>query len=193
MGFVREGQTFIHHIIDYQPPRGWAYQLPNAPLINYNFSYNVMLWNPIKSLEIVGSINGKLGTLITSFGASSYIRYGLFNPYFGNKSLATATHRRFQLYIIGKPDFSFVAYNALLQGGIFSASDATFERLSADRQTHMQRWVVGYEYGIGFVIKRMSINYTQKTATEWMSGTGKHSVGNITLLIPISRKTIIGD
>jgi lipid A 3-O-deacylase len=188
-----EGQTFIHHIINYQPPRGWAYQLPNAPLVNYNFSYDVMLWNPIKSLEIVGSVNGKLGTMTTGVGASSYIRYGLFNPYFGNRILAMATRRRFQLYIMGRPEFNFVAYNALLEGGIFSSTNPDFERLSADRQTHMQRWVVGFEYGIGFVINRMTISYTQKTTTEWMSSTGKHSVGNITLLIPISRKTIIGD
>lgn len=191
--FSEEGQTFIHHIISYQPPRGWAYQLPNAPLINYNFSYEVMLWNPIKSLEIVGNINGKLGTMISSVGASSYIRYGLFNPYFGDKNLVKATHRRFQLYIMARPLFSFVAYNALLQGGIFSSSDATFKQLSEDRQTQMRHWIIGMNYGVGIVIHRMSINYTQEPSTEWMSGTGKHSVGNITLLIPISRKTIIAD
>jgi hypothetical protein len=190
---AKEGQTFIHHIINYQLPQGWAYQLPNAPLINYNFSYEVMLWNPIKSLEIVGNINGKLGTMITGVGTSSYIRYGFFNPYFGDRSLATATRRKFQAYIMGRPELNFVAYNALLQGGIFSSRDPDFERLSADRQTHMRQWVAGIEYGTGFVIHRMSISYTQKTTTEWMSGTRKHSVGNITLLIPISRKTIISD
>ncbi|WP_441577633.1 hypothetical protein [Chitinophaga sp. RAB17] len=80
-----------------------------------------------------------------------------------------------------------------MQGGIFRSRDTHFEQLSGSQQTHMQYWTIGMDYGIGIVINRMNINYTQKTRTAWISGTGKHSVGNITLLIPISRKTIIGD
>lgn len=191
--FSKETQTFFHHLIGYQPPRGWEYQVPNAPLINYNFTYEVMLWNPIKSLEIVGGANGKIGTMTTSIAALSYIRYGLFNPYFGNRNLATATRRRFQLYAMARPEISFIAYNALLQGGIFKSRDTNFEQLDNNQKTHMRHWTIGMDYGIGIVINRMSVNYTQKTRTEWMSGTGKHSVGNITLLIPISRKTIISN
>lgn len=188
---AKESQTFFHHLIGYQPPRGWEYQVPNAPLLNYNFTYEAMLWNPIKSLEILGSVDGKIGTMATAFSALSYIRYGLFNPYFGNRDLAVASARRFQLYLMARPQFTFTAYNALLQGGIFKSTDTNFEQLQGGQQTHMRRWSIGMDYGIGIVINRMSLLYTQKTRTEWMSGTGKHSVGNITLLIPISRKTII--
>ncbi|MBO9731915.1 MAG: lipid A deacylase LpxR family protein [Chitinophaga sp.] len=188
---AKESQTFFHHLIGYQPPRGWEYQVPNAPLLNYNFTFEAMLWNPIKSLEILGGLNAKTGTMTTAVGAWSYIRYGLFNPYFGNRDLTTAVRRRFQLYVMARPQFTFTAYNALLQGGIFKSEDTNFEQLDGNRQTHMRRWSIGMDYGIGIVINRMSLLYTQKTRTEWMSGTGKHSVGNITLLIPISRKTII--
>ncbi|MBS0025696.1 lipid A-modifier LpxR family protein [Chitinophaga sp. 22321] len=188
---AKETQTFFHHLIGYQSPMGWEYQVPNAPLINYNFTYERMLWDRIKSLEILGSVNIRAGTMTSGISALSYIRFGIFNPYFGNRNLATATRRRFQLYAIARPQFSFTAYNALLQGGIFKSRDTNFEQLEGNQKTHMRRFSIGMDYGIAIVVNRMSLSYTQKTHTEWMSGTGKHSVGNITLLIPISRKTII--
>lgn len=191
--FAKETQTFFHNLINYQPPRGWEYQVPNAPLINYNFTYEVMLWSPVNYLEIVGAANGKIGTMTTGVSAYTYIRAGLFNPYFGQRDLALATKRRFQLYAMARPQFNIIGYNALLQGGIFRSRDSNFDELENHQQTHMRHWTIGMDYGIGIVINRASILYTQKTRTEWMSGTGKHSVGNITLLIPISRKTIPGN
>ncbi|HEY8959780.1 lipid A deacylase LpxR family protein [Chitinophaga sp.] len=190
---AKETQTFFHHLIGYQPPRGWEYQVPNAPLINYNFTYERMLWNPVNYLEIIGGINARLGTMTTAVGGWSYIRAGLFNPYFGHRNVSIATKRKFQLYVIARPQFGFVGYNALLQGGIFKSRDTNFEEVSDYQQTHMRHFSIGIDYGIGIVINRTTISYTQKTRTEWMSGTGKHSVGNITLLIPLSRKTIPGN
>lgn len=89
-------------------------------------------------------------------------------------------------------DTTFMGYNALLQGGIFKSRDTNFHELEANRQSKMHHFSIGMDYGIGIVIRRFTLAYTQKTSTAWMSGTGKHSVGNITLLIPISRKTIPG-
>ncbi|RAK41973.1 UNVERIFIED_ORG: uncharacterized protein DUF2219 [Chitinophaga ginsengisegetis] len=191
--FAKETQTFFHKLIGYQPPRGWEYQVPNAPLINYSFTYEKMLWSPVDYLEIIGSANAKLGTMTTAVSALTYIRAGLFNPYFGNRSLPVAVKKRFQLYAMARPQFTFTGYNALLQGGIFKSRDTNFEELSNYQQTRMRHFSIGMDYGIGIVINRATISYTQKTRTEWMSGTGKHSVGNITLLIPISRKTIPGN
>ncbi|RFS23261.1 lipid A deacylase LpxR family protein [Chitinophaga silvatica] len=188
--FTKEAQTFFHKLISYQPPRGWENQVPNSPLLNYNFTFEVMLWNPLKSLEIIGGLDGKAGTMTTSGSVYTYFRYGLMNPYFGDINLARGTKRRFQLYVIARPQVSVIAYNALLQGGIFRSTSSNFEELSGEQRTHMRNFTIGMDYGIGIVIKRTTISYTQKTQTEWMSGTGKHSVGNITLLIPISRKTI---
>ena len=33
--------------------RGWEHQVPNAPLVNYNFTYEAMLWKPGRLLEII--------------------------------------------------------------------------------------------------------------------------------------------
>ncbi|TWF44528.1 uncharacterized protein DUF2219 [Chitinophaga polysaccharea] len=184
----KEGQTLVHHVINYQPPKGWSNQLPNAPLLNYNFTCEAMLWNPAKSLEVIGGGTARLGLMVNSVTASLYIRYGLINPYFGHRDLASATHRKFQLYIMARPQLNFVAYNALLQGGLFSSTDSQLAAQKAEQRTHMRMLVAGIDYGVGIVIKRTTIRYTQRSATEWMAGTRKHSVGNFTFLIPISRK-----
>lgn len=189
---AKETQTFAHNLISYQPPRGWENQVPNAPLLNYNLTFEVMLWHPLKELEVIGGLDAKAGTMTTSATLYSYLRYGLFNPYFGHINPEIATKRRFQLYAMARPQFSGIIYNALLQGGIFRSSSGNFDELAGQQRTHMRNFTIGMDYGIGIVINRMTISYTQKTMTEWMSGTGKHSVGNITLNIPISRKTIPG-
>ena len=79
--------------------RGWEHQVLNAPLVNYNFTYEAMLWKPGRLLEIIGGATGKAGTMTTSAGAFTYIRAGFFNPYFGNRNLPVAARRRFQFYI----------------------------------------------------------------------------------------------
>ncbi|NSL89597.1 lipid A deacylase LpxR family protein [Chitinophaga sp. Mgbs1] len=186
---AKETQTLFHHIINYQPPEGWEHQVPNSPLLNYNFTYERMVWEYRRSGEVVAGVTGRAGTMITGFTAQVYARYGLINPYFGDTNVQRAMRRKFQLYLMVRPQFTAVAYNALLQGGIFRSRDTNFEELEGKHTSHMRRFSIGLDYGIGIGIGRTSICYTQQTRTAWMSGTGKHSVGNITLLIPLSPST----
>lgn len=186
---AKETQTFFHNIIGYQPPEGWEHQVPNAPLVNYNFLYEKMMWNPRNNLEIIGGVAAKAGTMTTAVAAHTYIRYGLFNPYFGDTDIRKAIRRKFQLYAMARPQFSIIGYNALLQGGIFRSSSTNFQELENKHTSKMKHFTIGMDYGIGIGIGRTSISYTQQTRTAWMSGTGKHSVGNITLLIPLSKAT----
>lgn len=186
---AEQTQRLVHRLIHYQEPEGWGNQVPNAPLLNYNAYFEKMLWNPVKSVEALGGIEAQAGTMMTSLGAWVYGRYGLINSYFGALDLNAATRRKFQLYIFARPRFSLNLFNALLQGGIFKSTDTNFEELSNQQTSHMRRFTIGMDYGVGIGIGRTSIRYTQQTATAWMSGTGKHSVGNITLLIPLSKAT----
>ncbi len=186
---AEQTQRLFHRLIHYQEPEGWGNQVPNAPLLNYNFSFEAMLWNPLKSLETTGEMGIHAGTMMTSVGASLYGRYGLINPYFGGLDTGDATRRKFQLYVFARPQFAINLFNALLQGGIFRSTDTNFEELTNQQTSHMRRFTIGMDYGVGIGIGRTTIRYTQQTATAWMSGTGKHSVGNITLLIPLSKAT----
>ncbi|WP_143308366.1 lipid A deacylase LpxR family protein [Chitinophaga vietnamensis] len=188
--FVEQTQTFVHHIIGDQLPRGWSHQVPNAPLLNYNLTYERMLWHPRKYFEIIGGAGGRAGTMATGLFAQTYLRVGKYNSYFGDADLKTATRHKFQVYLFARPRFDIMMYNALLQGGIFRSRDQHFVDESSNRLTHMRHFTIGMDYGIAFGINRCSVVYTQQPRTAWMSGTGKHSVGNITLLISLSRATI---
>ncbi|WP_212000651.1 lipid A deacylase LpxR family protein [Chitinophaga sp. HK235] len=184
-----QAQIFVHNLLGDQPPRGWANQLPNAPLLNYNISYERMLWNPRPSLEVIGGFSARAGTMVDAVSTWGYARFGLINPYFGDPDLHTATRRKFQIYLMARPQFSITAYNALLQGGLFRSSDADFEEHRKLQTSHMNPFIIGMDYGFAIGIGRTTISYTQQTSSPWMSTTRKHSFGNITLLIPISKAT----
>ncbi|NIG52260.1 lipid A deacylase LpxR family protein [Chitinophaga sp. Cy-1792] len=188
--FAEQTQTFFHELIHYQTPQGWGHQVPNAPLLNYNFTYERMLWNPVNYLDIRGSGTAQAGTMTTALQAKASVRVGLFNPYFGDPDMAKATKRKFQVYIFGNPMFNITMYNALLQGGIFRSRDQQFVDYNSEQLTHMRHFTWGIDYGMGFGINRCSFIYTQQSRTAWMSGTGKHSVGNITLLISLSKRPV---
>jgi len=181
-------QTFVHHLIGDQPPQGWSNQVPNAPVLNFNFTFERMLWHPVDYLEIVGSTSAQAGTMIDAVGAKTILRAGLFNPWFGDRDLSKATKHKFQVYAFAAPVLTIQFYNALLQGGLFSGKDENFNYNSAERTTHLNPFVLGLDYGVGFKINRCSFVYTQQSATAWMSGTGNHSVGNFTILISLSKK-----
>lgn len=187
LAFAEETQTFFHNLIHYQKPKGWQHQVPNAPLLNYNFTYERMLYTPRPFLEVVGSANAQAGTMVAALQAKTVIRVGKLNPYFGNTDLKTATRNKFQVYAFGNPMFNVVFYNALLQGGIFKWRSGDFMDLSAQQETKMKHFTVGIDYGVGLGFNRCSVIYTQQTRSAWMRGTGKHSVGNISLLISLSK------
>ncbi|MBV7528841.1 lipid A deacylase LpxR family protein [Chitinophaga sp. sic0106] len=188
--FAEETQTFFHNLIHYQKPNGWQHQVPNAPLLNYNFTYEKMLYAPKPFLEIVGSASAQAGTMVASMQAKTNIRVGKFNSWFGNRDLKIATRNKFQAYAFGNPMFNIVYYNALLQGGIFKWRNEDFIDQSGQQVTHMKHFTVGIDYGVGFGFNRCSVIYTQQTRSAWMSGTGKHSVGNISLLISLSKAPV---
>ncbi|NIG52259.1 lipid A deacylase LpxR family protein [Chitinophaga sp. Cy-1792] len=185
-----ELQKMMHSALGDEKPQGWGNQLPNAPLLNYNFTFQRMLWNPKKYLEIVGAATAQGGTMIDGLNAMATIRVGLFNPYFGDEDLQKATRHKFQVYAFFNPTASYVMYNALLQGGLFRSQSQQFREQSAAQVTRMNPFIAGYDYGVGFVVNRCSFIYSQQTATAWMSGTGKHSVGNIMVLIALSKRPV---
>ncbi len=190
LAFGKAAQSFAHNLLGDEAPNGWDNQLPNAPLLNYNFTYTRMMWNPDKHLEVIGAFSGQAGTFIDGVGAQTTIRAGWFNPWFGDPDIKKGAERIHQVYFFASPNFGFVFYNALLQGGLFRGQSQQFRDQSALQVTRMNPFVIGMDYGFGFTYRRCSFVYTQKTATAWMSGTGKHSVGNFTFLISLSKKPV---
>lgn len=120
LGFIgpaaggKELQTAIHRVTGNAEPRGWDYQIRNAPIIGYRFSFDKQLLAAGRHAEVLGSAEASLGTLYTYAGTGAWLRVGHFAPYFANLGMAGPG---WQLYGQAAVEGRLVGYDGTLQGG----------------------------------------------------------------------------
>jgi hypothetical protein len=183
--FAKETQTWIHNILGYQRPMGWDNQLPNAPLLNYNFTYEKMIWQPGPALEFIGGATASAGTMLDGGSAHITLRTGYMNPYFGIKRGSALREKKFQVYAFLRPTVEYTWYNALLEGGLFSWRNSRFELRKSFNKATLLPWSTRIDYGVGIVFHRFRVAYTQKTESPSLKGTRSHEVGNLSIYIPL--------
>lgn len=123
----KELQTTIHRITGNAEPRGWDYQIRNAPIVGYRVAFEKQLAAAAGQLEVLGSAEASLGTLYTYAGTGLRGRAGRLNPYFANLGVAgpgrRAGLRSWQLYGQGTLEGRLIGYDATLQGGAFTTNN----------------------------------------------------------------------
>ncbi len=119
----RELQTAIHRVTGNAEPRGWGYQIPNAPIVGYRVVAEQQL-AAARHAELLGRAEASVGTLYTYAGTRLTLRAGRFSPYFDNLSAATTGNEtsppRWQLYGQATLEGRLIGYDATLQGGVFT-------------------------------------------------------------------------
>jgi len=186
-------QRLVHRLINYREPEGWSNQFGNTPLVNAAFSAEKQEWSWNNFLEVIGGARIDAGSLLDELTVYQYVRIGIMNPYFDGLSMLKPAsgqrRRRTEFYLFMKPQAEAVAYDALLQGSIFS-SRPTFSDPSPldskaagtpDRYHAINHLLVEEDYGCALSVGAISITYTQKPTTAYMKGLYKHNVGNITI------------
>ncbi len=122
----KEVQTTIHRLTNNAPPRGWDYQIRNAPILGYRVAWEKLLAAP-RHVELLSSAEASVGTLYTYAGAGLRLRAGRLNPYLGDLGVTGPAGRagqpRWQLYGQATLDGRLIAYDATLQGGIFTTNN----------------------------------------------------------------------
>jgi hypothetical protein len=181
----KELQTWFHRVLGYQRPRGWGNQLPNAPLLNYNFTFEKMIWQPGPALEIIGGASAYAGTMLDGGAVHATLRVGHMNPYFGMEPGSGQHEKKFQVYAFLRPTVEYTWYNALLEGGLFSWRNSRFEFNKSFKTATLNPWMSRIDYGVTVAFHRFMIAYTQKTQSASLKGTRQHEVGNISLYIPL--------
>lgn len=124
---AEEFQTAIHRYTNNPAPRGWRYQVGNAPVIGYRALYERQMLNVTGHAELVGQAEASLNTLYTYAGLGLRLRAGFFNSYFANLGVAShgqrASLRRWQCYGQATLESRFVGYDATLQGSLWPGND----------------------------------------------------------------------
>ncbi len=155
----KELQDFIHDIYGYKKAIGWKYQIADAIGININAAYIKNLASD-ELLDINWVNNMKLGTIYTEFSTGFYGRIGLkplqkiinsiaFNGNLNNS--VTNSNNEVESFIYLKPMFSYIAYDATIQGSFLNNnSPITFE---------IEPFKFTTEIGIRFTANRFNFGY----------------------------------
>lgn len=160
ISFAEETQKIIHELINSPEPMGWDHQIKNDVGVNYHLAYeghllrnkNADIW------ELVGILRGNAGTVFTNGGAGLLFRAavkGKLNPYFsedfdlGTIPVKAANQKAFsgiRSFLFARPIGNLVAYNAMLQGGVFNRES---EYLVGNKD--IRRFVFDLDYGVVFI------------------------------------------
>lgn len=156
-------QEFVHSIYNFERPEGWKYQIENTLAINFDSElYTLLATNNSNYFDISFLAKIKTGTIFNDLSIGFMGRIGLTKLQDLNHSIALNTHlnnhdnslsrgREFFLYY--ETLFSYVAYDATIQGSLFdNASPVTFTPipfrfdLELGCKFAVKRWNFGYAY-----------------------------------------------
>jgi lipid A 3-O-deacylase len=179
-------QDFIHNTFGLYHPSGWEYQVDNDFEVNLSANYNRLLargdWADISLTSYANLGNG-----FTGAGVGPLIRLGNFNQLFNSESTqSTAINSRnfkplhdHELFFYYQPQLNFVAYDATVQGSLFSKRSAT----SIEVTRSPEPVVFSNQLGVGYSGKRLVIDFAVIFHTKDVKTmTQSDDWGDVTLL-----------
>ena len=113
-------QRGVHYAVNNSQPRGWQYQLSDAPFINAKLAADKGLIVR-KHIEYIIQVHGNMGTVFNDVSVAHSIRFHIRNSHFNY--LNSASIKSFRVSICMKNELKLVAYNGTLQGGIGSRNN----------------------------------------------------------------------
>ncbi len=123
----KEAQELLHKTFGFYKINGWEWQVNNEFGINSTLEFNKLISRP-RSGKTDFSLNSYLnaGNTFTGAGAGILFRTGSINPLHSSASTQSliSNHARSitekEFFFYAKPMLHFIAYDATIQGGIFS-------------------------------------------------------------------------
>jgi lipid A 3-O-deacylase len=197
-------QKKFHEIINSPPPKGWHHQIRNNPGINYNIEIESQLYQSADShLDMIWFTKVEIGTVFDNFGVGTTVRIAPFrrlDSYFEStfskhttirqkregmegseplNSLTAQEKKKFAMYFFLRPSVKFIAYNALLQGGIFGGrkNDRTIS------PNEIERMYLNFDVGVVIPLGyRFDIVYGQTFRTSEFRNAPVHYWGFINII-----------
>jgi lipid A 3-O-deacylase len=186
-------QRLVHSAIRYTVPEGWGNQYGNSPLLNAGFTAEKREFGPNSLIDFIGGARADAGTMLDGLTVYEMVRVGKMSSYFNgffNLNTTDGTRKKnLQFYFFLRPQVQAVAYNAVLQGGVFSWKPSMVDSLSKERKLtetparyhDISNFLAEVDFGAVLSIGNFTIAYTQKPSTAYMKGLYSHNVGNISM------------
>ena len=157
-------QKYWHTVIRRPQPVGWGRQIKNDIIAEAFFQIEKQLFNFNNRIQIIGNLNGDVGTLANIFGAGATLRVGWLDNYWENPfriNDITARNKNLKLYLYFKPNGRLVIDNSLLQGGLISGESSPVTISKDD----IKRLYFNAEYGYTATYGAFALTYSQQFRT----------------------------
>ncbi|RXF70697.1 lipid A deacylase LpxR family protein [Arcticibacter tournemirensis] len=155
-----DAQKLLHKVVKFYEVTGWQYQVNNELALNTSIDYTRLLsrTGPHSDFSLKGYAN--IGTTFSGAGAGILFRAGNINRLFSSVSTnsrisnsATDTVPSRELFFFAQPSLHFIAYDATIQGGMFSddKGPVTFSP---------RRMAFSQEVGLKYAAERWTLNFS---------------------------------
>jgi len=171
-------QTLVHKAFPTNDaPLGWETQINTDVILNYSYNIQKALVNN-RNFSLLAGAEIEAGTLYNNTGMKMEMQAGKFEPVFG--ITADEQWPKLQYYFFAKTHAGYVAYNALLQGGMFNHNT-----VFTLKSNEIQRMVGGAEAGMHFSYKGTGIEVAQHYLSPEYKGGFWHKWGRLSLLFKV--------
>ena len=182
--YGKQVQTWVHKAFGFYHPSGWEYQIDNNAVLNLSAEYNRLLAR-ISYFDVSLTSYGNLGNGFSGVGAGPLFRFGLFNQLFNSVSTRSTAIRKNkkaplhknEIFLYYKPQFNWIAYDATIQGGLFTGHDANSMEVTSDKNPFMLSNEVGLSYTANRFVFNLAAIYNTKNTREMIR---PHQWGAIT-------------
>lgn len=167
-------QNSIHTFLPASnPAKGWENQIANDLAIQYLASFEKGLINH-DVLELNAYASGIIGNPHTELSLGTYLRIGRFEDFFSGIGMGYGKH--FQVYVFGGGEITYMAYNAVLQGGLFNQG----EIFNVDKINHFLAYA---KIGVAVVYKRVKLEVAQEMLSPQFESGSSHLWGNAKIVV----------
>ncbi|MBC3783928.1 lipid A deacylase LpxR family protein [Spirosoma utsteinense] len=181
-------QEWLHGALGQHVPVGWGAQMKNDPIISYSVRYEGRAIPKFSSaFDVIGDVEGTIGSLMNLAGMGGTVRVGLFNDYFQNPTsmynAGGTSARKFQCYAFTRVGFRAVLDNALLQGGWLNGAK-NFYALPA---VELQHFYGQIDVGGVIASKNAQLTFTQHLRSAEFVNALVDQWGHISLLVRVGQ------
>ncbi len=171
----KELQVGVHAMLGQVQPPGWANQISNDIILNYQVGYEKQVVAADGIFLLSAGVWSRFGTLSDKLSPGLLVMLGSFDsPFTGTRS-----KKNVRFYLYDRPGVDFVGYDATLQGGAFSTSPYTLQ------SNEISRSVLRNISGFTFTYRSVSIEYFHVAQSPQYRDGQNHSWDGIQLTTAI--------
>lgn len=158
--YGKEVQEGLHNIIGFYEVRGWEYQVNNETGVNASFKYSRLLARKNSDSDFSLNTYANIGNTFAGAGAGVLFRAGRTNKFYNsvsNNSRISNSEKdsipNKEIYFFTRPMLNFVAYDATIQGGMFTDAKGPVTYKP-------NRFQYSQEFGVNYAANRWTLNFS---------------------------------